>query len=1086
MTKPDSVNYSNGVFTVGTLKIGDGTRNSVTLPVRVSSSAVVNEQCLTAKLTGNPPPGTGPDDDDVSDNVAKVCLASVESSVSSHFNIYPCVGNSNLPCDNSDDVRVRAIGEVGGTNATLGPGTALVHSPDKPNREYDSHANSVNSGDIVSWQIPVIWDASEIDAVHAQWNNLRDGYAISGVNGGTPPGKVHIRAFEDQNTEIIYKMTSETGWIGEDTIGYDPGATGNGPFDEYTAEFEKLGTYKLQFTAKLTRDTRDGDEDCDPNNNNVNQRFCGTETYIFHFGPMAELEVRDGGANSHVAADRNALTIVAVNNGPDEPSGGARVTGLPTGAEVIHVSHGSYNGSTGVWHIGRLKVRGRYLSAGESEPTLVLGASAGDTARVSIASVKNYEVCVGPKDNPGDLAHTTKAACEAVANASWNSTPVYDYKPGNNAATIRAARGTGGRSSPSPGTSVAGPAAPGNPTAQFGTTTVMWNPVGRLYGLPVVRYEVQELQGSSWWMLPDRVTTHNEYAVMQPRGRAYRVRAVNAAGVPGPWSQSTVQVQAGHAGPPLNLRAQADGNNAIDIFWDAPEDIGGSAITGYTVQWSPNEPGSWRSAGSASASARTWKHRGLGVGAVNYYRVAARNSGGLGLWSDPVMGQTVSGAPDSPTLQAKALSDYQIELTWNQPRDNGQAITAYHLESSADGSSGNWTRLAAPGGDAKSYTDETLQANTKRYYRIRAVNSVGTGAWSRTVSATTQLMAPIAPTITSAEADGPNAIDVTWEPHVFEGELAITQYQVQWAKDRRAEVWRGPQTLSGSTRSWRHTGLQPGETWHYQVRATNGGNRWSVWSYIKSATTASENVPSAAPGGLRAAYDAASRSVALTWNQPSGQAAVTGYDLQYSEDNSRWHNLTTGLNALTYTDSRYQLYPGMTVHYRVRAANDDGAGPWSRSVRVSGACRPAGRAKDSQCRSRRLEPHRHSVEAAERQRKRWRAHHRVQAAVVPRARRRPIRRQVRSHSERDQPDGKPGRIQRDLTGRHCAVLHALRQSGIRLLLPSAGNQRWQPLERVERTRLLLRQDVCRGACRAKPDGAGRGLKPDKADLDQAQ
>ena len=71
---PDSVSYSNGVFNVGTLMNRDSKMNSVTLPVTVASSAVVNEQCLTATLTGNPPPGTGPRDDDISDNVAKVCL----------------------------------------------------------------------------------------------------------------------------------------------------------------------------------------------------------------------------------------------------------------------------------------------------------------------------------------------------------------------------------------------------------------------------------------------------------------------------------------------------------------------------------------------------------------------------------------------------------------------------------------------------------------------------------------------------------------------------------------------------------------------------------------------------------------------------------------------------------------------------------------------------------------------------------------------------------------------------------------------------------------------------------------------------
>ena len=73
-TKPDSVNYSNGVFNVGTLKAGDGTTNSVTLPITVASSAMVNKQCLTAKLTGNPPSGVGEHDDDESDNEAKLCL----------------------------------------------------------------------------------------------------------------------------------------------------------------------------------------------------------------------------------------------------------------------------------------------------------------------------------------------------------------------------------------------------------------------------------------------------------------------------------------------------------------------------------------------------------------------------------------------------------------------------------------------------------------------------------------------------------------------------------------------------------------------------------------------------------------------------------------------------------------------------------------------------------------------------------------------------------------------------------------------------------------------------------------------------
>jgi len=128
------------------------------------------------------------------------------------------------------------------------------------------------------------------------------------------------------------------------------------------------------------------------------------------------------------------------------------------------------------------------------------------------------------------------------------------------------------------------------------------------------------------------------------------------------------------------------------------------------------------------------------------------------------------------------------------------------------------------------------------------------------------------------------------------------------------------------------------------VRASNGGGRWSAWSYIGSVTTASADVPTAAAGGLTASYDAASRSVTLKWNRPSGQATITGYDLQYSEDSSQWRVRTTvqGADALTYTDSGYHLYPGMVIYYQVRAVNEDGAGPWSRYVRLSVPADPPG------------------------------------------------------------------------------------------------------------------------------------------------
>ena len=74
--------------------------------------------------------------------------------------------------------------------------------------------------------------------------------------------------------------------------------------------------------------------------------------------------------------------------------------------------------------------------------TLVLGAAAGDTARVSIANSTNYEACVG--SDASALEHTTQTACEPVTGASWHKGTAYDYDDSNNTITLAARAGTPG------------------------------------------------------------------------------------------------------------------------------------------------------------------------------------------------------------------------------------------------------------------------------------------------------------------------------------------------------------------------------------------------------------------------------------------------------------------------------------------------------------------------------------------------------------------------------------------------------------------------------------------------------------------
>ncbi len=882
---------------------------STTLDNPLPAGVARSDLCLTAELTARP------DSTSSRSTTAKVCLLEdpitlFETGEADLLGLHSCVGVTTYPCSSTDTlefvVHGREAAEAAGVlgkasdKIIMAPEKVVIQVKDPDGRgqasnsavwrsgsnETDSGAAGIIPGVVASLDFPSDFNQNT--------------FSITDSTTGGKPGTVRIISTADTSI-VVLNIDTQTSFGPIDLSGQIP----------IFWEFGELGTYKMAITLGATHASS-------------STKYSDTSTLTFHVGPIAELEVKDGGASPHVAADRSALTIVVSNNGPDD-SPGARVTGLPTGAEVIHSSQGRYEPSTGVWHVGEIKEPGLLRAAGLRNPTLVLAAAAGDTARVTIEYSVDYEVCIDSSGNDVDLSSPSRTACTAEDSTNtWHTTPVYDYKAANSAAIITAARGTGG----------VGPGIPSNPRTTTGITAVTWDPVQYLYGRPVVRYGVQRLDGSSWSTLDDGVTG-NVYADTAPgAGRDYRVRAVNVLGAFGPWSRSTAVAQAGLAGPPVNLRTQADGNNAIDVSWDAPEDTGGSAVTGYTVQWSADGTGGWSNAGSTAD--QTFKHRGLQTGDVRYYRVAARNRSGLGLWSDPVMGQTTSGVPAAPTLNARSLSDYEIELTWNEPKDNGDPITGYRIEWSSDGSANSWNGLADVSADPTSYVDSSLLANERRQYRVRAVNGVGNGDWSRSVSAITQLSPPSAPNLTSAEADGPNAIVVTWEEPSFLGDLPVTQYQVQWAKDPDSQIWRGPQSLSGSTLSWRHTGLKPDETWYYQVRASNGGGRWSPWSYILAATTASDNAPKAV-SGLGVQYDSESDQVNVTWNEQTGGDTAFSYDLERSEDGSDWRDLATvstcDAGKCAYADR--DIWRGARLYYRVRASIDGDAGPWSGAKSVT-------------------------------------------------------------------------------------------------------------------------------------------------------
>ncbi len=411
----------------------------------------------------------------------------------------------------------------------------------------------------------------------------------------------------------------------------------------------------------------------------------------------------------------------------------------------------------------------------------------------------------------------------------------------------------------------------------------------------------------------------------------YRIRAVNSVGN-ADWSNEPTATTDNVPDAVTGLTATKDATNGdteVDLAWTAPAD-NGAAITSYTLQRKSGAGGFANVSTTIGASATSYSDTGLTPATTYTYRIRAVNSVGNGGWSNEDSATTDNSAPAAVTdLAATTASSSAISLTWTAPVNNGAAITSYTLQSKTG--SGNFADVSTTiGASDTAYTHTGLAATTIYTYRIRAVNSVGDGAWSNEPSAATGTAPPSAITNLSATKDATNGateIDLAWSAPSPNG-AAITSYTLQ-RKTGSESFANVSTTIGASATSYSDTGLTPATEYTYRIRAANSVGP-AGWSNEDSATT--DNAPPDGITDLTATKDATNgkTEIDLTWSAPAANGRpITGYTLQRKTGSGTYADGSTvlGISATAYSDTG--LTPGTTYTYRVRAINSLGDGAWS-------------------------------------------------------------------------------------------------------------------------------------------------------------
>ena len=481
------------------------------------------------------------------------------------------------------------------------------------------------------------------------------------------------------------------------------------------------------------------------------------------------------------------------------------------------------------------------------------------------------------------------------------------------------------------------PGRPAAPTvsATAGSTTsldVTWTAPTNT-GPAIASYDLQYRAGTSGNFTngPQNVTGTSAAIGSLAADTSYevQVRATNAEG-DGDWSVAgTGRTTATSApGAPTGLSATASGTTAIDLSWSAPGSTGGSAITGYKIEVSPNGTSGWTDqVANTNSTATTYAHTGLGGGTTRHYRVSAINTNGAGTASNVDSATTGTSVPGAPTgLTATASGTTAINLSWSAPASTGgSAITGYKIESSSDGGS-SWSDLVAnTSNTTTTYAHTGLAAGDTRHYRVSAINTNGAGTASNVDSATTGTSAPGAPTGLSATASGTTAINLSWSAPASTGGSAITGYKIE-VSPNGTSGWTDQVANTNSTATtYAHTGLAAGDTRHYRVSAINTNGAGTA-SNVDSATTGT-SVPGA-PTGLTATASGTT-AINLSWSAPAstGGSAITGYKIEVSPNGtSGWTDQVANTNSTATTYAHTGLAAGDTRHYRVSAINTNGAG----------------------------------------------------------------------------------------------------------------------------------------------------------------
>ncbi len=252
-------------------------------------------------------------------------------------------------------------------------------------------------------------------------------------------------------------------------------------------------------------------------------------------------------------------------------------------------------------------------------------------------------------------------------------------------------------------------------------------------------------------------------------GTAYELQVGAVKGSTTTWSVLAHGTPHGNAGvldPPTHFGIQARASQSITLSWRDDEDssegmtlgaaVRGSALTvrsrrllasegpsvEYEVQYKVQGE-TWDDAESVTVSALQATIGDLEPSTTYRFRVRTLgDDGGASGWTETIEGTTATEAAPEPTDPPERLArpsieigDEQLTVSWTAPGEDAPSIDTYDLDIALKGKGWKSGPAMRPGLTETAEVVDELTNGVHYAFRVRGVNALGEGSWSRTAYA---------------------------------------------------------------------------------------------------------------------------------------------------------------------------------------------------------------------------------------------------------------------------------------------------------------------------------------------------------------